>query len=655
MGILDLNNVKQNKNRWYFPNGKDLEMTSASNAYVEMFKDYPLKSLAREICQNSLDARAINGVPVKVTFDVEEMFVEDIPGFNQLKNEVIPKAKESWPEEKKTQAMLKKMEEILLKRTVQILKISDYNTTGLEQQNWKSLIEQAGSSVKSSDSSAGSFGIGKAAPFAVSDLRMVYYNTLSSNDNHQSIGVMKFVSYQDSKETVTQGVGYFGENGTKNPYNNSAEFEANVRSEKGTDIYIIGFDTIAFPNWKNDIIYSIIDSFLVSIQENQLNVVVDGSTIRYENLHIYLNEIALDKKLKKVYPDIQGYYDVLQDSEHLKFEFKGFESYGINSDEATLFLSNKTENNRKVLMTRHAGMKIFDLKGFGAILKFSGIFKAKGEKINSLLKQLENPNHDKWSSERHENKKMADKFLKQMNKFIRDTVKETYLEKVSEEVDAFGVSDFLPDSLTLIKGKETSTSKTSLVNSKAKVSMKNIEKESSVPVRSNEEGEMTEEQMKKVGIIDGEEGGSGYDGQGQGGGISDDENDFGAGGTEIGNHAMFVGDDLSITTSTSLKRVSNLKYRIIEIDALNGLYNLILKPDKDLFDIRISIDIIGDSGNKSAVLIKTAENDIYGSLKTSHSNVFLNKLEKNKWIKIKLNLNQKTRLKLEVEAYANIQ
>ncbi|MHB9782817.1 hypothetical protein ACXM1Q_008875 [Streptococcus sp. 10F2] len=42
--------------RWYFPGGKDLEKTSASNAYVETFKDNKIESLAREICQNSLDA-----------------------------------------------------------------------------------------------------------------------------------------------------------------------------------------------------------------------------------------------------------------------------------------------------------------------------------------------------------------------------------------------------------------------------------------------------------------------------------------------------------------------------------------------------------------------------------------------------------------------
>lgn len=82
-----------------------------------------------------------------------------------------------WPNEQKTMMMLRKMKKLLQDERISILKISDYNTTGLRKENWQSLIEQVGSSVKSDDSSAGSFGIGKGAPFAVSDLRMVLYST----------------------------------------------------------------------------------------------------------------------------------------------------------------------------------------------------------------------------------------------------------------------------------------------------------------------------------------------------------------------------------------------------------------------------------------------------------------------------------------------
>ena len=91
---MKLFNKSQSKNsEWYFPGGKDLQMESGSNASLEMFKDNPLDSLAREICQNSLDA-GIEGSskPVRVEFKMFKVKVESIPGYLELKYEVINKA-----------------------------------------------------------------------------------------------------------------------------------------------------------------------------------------------------------------------------------------------------------------------------------------------------------------------------------------------------------------------------------------------------------------------------------------------------------------------------------------------------------------------------------------------------------------------------------
>ena len=147
---MKLFNKSHSKNsEWYFPGGKDLQMESGSNASLEMFKDNPLDSLAREICQNSLDAGIEgNNKPVRVEFTSFKVKAENIPGYLELKYEVINKAMKQWPNEQKTMSMLRKMDRILKNKFVNVLKISDYNTTGLRKENWKSLIEQVGSSVK---------------------------------------------------------------------------------------------------------------------------------------------------------------------------------------------------------------------------------------------------------------------------------------------------------------------------------------------------------------------------------------------------------------------------------------------------------------------------------------------------------------------------
>ena len=67
---MKLFNKSQSKNsEWYFPGGKDLQMESGSNASLEMFKDNPLDSLAREGWRSALDA-GIEGSnkPVRVAF-----------------------------------------------------------------------------------------------------------------------------------------------------------------------------------------------------------------------------------------------------------------------------------------------------------------------------------------------------------------------------------------------------------------------------------------------------------------------------------------------------------------------------------------------------------------------------------------------------------
>lgn len=85
-----------------------------------------------------------------------------------------------------------------------MLRVSDYNTTGLKgafSDNkitpWKSLVQGNAFSVKSADNVAGSYGIGKAAPFVVSGLQTVFYRTYDENGERVAQGVTHLVSFED--------------------------------------------------------------------------------------------------------------------------------------------------------------------------------------------------------------------------------------------------------------------------------------------------------------------------------------------------------------------------------------------------------------------------------------------------------------------------
>lgn len=637
---------------WYFPSGKNLEKTSASNAYVETFNDKKIESLAREICQNSLDAADQSGKPVRVIFKMMSVDKNDIPGVKEFLDNIIPAAELAWPHEEKTRLLLQKMRRTLSQPTINVLKISDEYTTGLEQQNWESLIEQAGSSVKRSHESGGSFGIGKAAPFAVSDLRMVFYNTLAQNSAEQSIGVMKFVSFNQGNET-TQGTGYLGQK-EKIPFNKGVSFDSEVRQRKGTDVYIMGFNTDDFPQYQSEIIYSVLDNFLVSIYRNQLEVIVENELLNKETMATHIQTIMSDKKLSKKYMDLISYYGVLSDPTRIVRQLPKFEAYQIKEGEALLILSNKTENNRRVLMTRKAGMKIFDKKSISGVLKFSGVFQATGSTINKVLKDLENPNHDKWSIDRATDKKQAKLFLDFLTRFIKDAVTEEYQEKVTQEVDAFGVSDFLPSNLETLKGSkaiENAAAKKTEV--KIKKPLNTSQPTNTTPIRSEEAGELLDKIIKDVSVEDGDSGGSGFE-NGQGGGNGGDN--YIAGGDDFGQYQNDEnGDEMKFLANISRKRIADMHYRVIESNAKFGQYRIVLKPEQTIHNVKIAISIIGDSGKKSPVKVKTASNDLFGDLSIRQHNVYIAELVQGKWQAIDVKVNQYNRVKLEVEVDANFE
>lgn len=78
---------------WFFPSRGYGETEGFSNPGLEMFKGEPIRAMAREICQNSLDAVRNSSEPVKIEF--ERLFVNPatkFPGIEDMK-EILEKCK----------------------------------------------------------------------------------------------------------------------------------------------------------------------------------------------------------------------------------------------------------------------------------------------------------------------------------------------------------------------------------------------------------------------------------------------------------------------------------------------------------------------------------------------------------------------------------
>lgn len=430
---------------WNFPHNGYGQVRGVSDAGIETFTGTEIRSLAREICQNSLDA-AIEDINATVRVEFERYMIDslEIPGYDQFASK-IKKANEYWSQKnsEKTINVLKKALKSINASTTFILRISDYNTTGLNHpyddidEGWNALTKLDGGATKSGDK-AGAFGIGKNAPFANSDYRLVFYRTLNQNNETAAQGMSRFISFpenlNDSKNTMTTGIGYYGNPEGNLPVVSIAELEKfNQRIETGTDVFIYGFN--AGINWFDDVVNEVLENFLISIYKNLLSVKVANRNINEKTLCHYLG--TYNTKTKNAY----WYYQVLirQDSKVFINKF-----HGLGTLKLRILVDSSEKLNRKILVTRSSGMKLFALSGMSRIISFSGVLEMEGKELNEFFREMETPAHDKWLPSRHStNPKLAKQYYNELKDWIRDCIQSLGEHSSDDEIEVAGLAKVL--------------------------------------------------------------------------------------------------------------------------------------------------------------------------------------------------------------------
>ena len=179
---------------------------------------------------------------------------------------------------------------------IDVLCISDFNTTGLTGSDkdynsaWQNLVKSSGVSNKGG-TSGGSFGIGKSAPFACSDLRTVFYSTIDNQGLKAFQGIARLVSFKKKKfigdDPTTTRIGYYGVKEKNSAIRECISITNDfTRKDVGTDVFILGFSKKS--DWKDEIIISVLDDFLYSVYNNKLIVKVDGIISKNLLLHSML-------------------------------------------------------------------------------------------------------------------------------------------------------------------------------------------------------------------------------------------------------------------------------------------------------------------------------------------------------------------------------
>lgn len=428
---------------WRFPSNDYGEKKGINDSGIATFRGTPLRSLAREICQNSLDAA--RSQTVRIEFNAFDITPGQLPGCAVLKD-TFEKCAAFWNDQKAvtTKNFFANAIDKISADKIHMLRISDFNTSGLtgsrEEVNtdWTNLTKSSGVSDKKS-TSGGSFGIGKFAPFACSDFSTVFYSTYDEEGIQASQGVSRLVTFRRDDGQTTQGVGYYGEE------RNTPAFEpmyldpnfSRADKQYGTDIYVAGYKHMSEEDgWEKSIIISILDSFLGAIWNEKLVVGVGETEISKNTLHDLIETYQ-----EELTGYTERYYEVLTSSSTKWFEE---DFMGLGNVRLGLLLGGQ-EMHRKVAMVRQTGMKIKDQDRISSFIPFAGVMFIDGKKINEELRVLENPEHTEWQVARAENEIQARALLKSLNDFIRQKVEALAAEGGQEDFDAAGLGALLPD------------------------------------------------------------------------------------------------------------------------------------------------------------------------------------------------------------------
>ncbi len=618
--------------KWEFPSNDYGILNGIGEAGIETFKGLPYRSLAREICQNSLDAALVQSQPVRVEFVSSFLQDKDIPDFDTLKK-ALKLCYEFWEEQnnKKTMDFFKQAMEVSENVKISLLRISDFNTTGLTGSDqdyntpWQNLVKASGVSDKAG-SSGGSFGIGKSAPFACSDLRTIFYATQDKDGLKAFQGIARLVSFKKKEfeglnaDEISTGVGYYGESRRKSAIRECISLDHRFcRSESGTDVFVLGFSNKN--NWKNEMVKSVLEDFLCAIYEGKLIVRIDETEISKSTLAEVIENYKEEAKMA------YNYYQVLVSPETEVREFQ-FEDLGW----VKFYLLIQNNLHRRVLMSRSNGMKVFDQKNISSTIQFAGICVLNDEGINSYFREMENPQHNAWEPERHHKPKEAKKKKQSLARHIKNIVIEFGRSTTVDEMDAEGIGEFLPDNMTESEQtgeekKEDVTDRTKdidIVLSNLKTAQRGFEK-----LQVGKIGEEEEAIGEEVEIDAGESGGRNYGEENthqtnEGNSFGREDVD-GNGISGVGKNEYAVGnrDENSERVVRHRFEVHIMSVRIILVDARQKKYRLIFKPQKSARSAYLQLQLSGEQKNVDVNVLSAVRLDNQKNLKCAYNKIYM--------------------------------
>jgi len=421
---------------WHFPDGEYSEEEGLNDLLLTYFNGNENKFIAREVVQNSIDARKDLTNPVIVKFEKFFTDTKNIPGLQELTdrmNACLQRAKEEDDVEGAT--YFTNGLTSLNKRQMPILRASDYNTSGLtgdeKSGKWHRLVWAVGVN-KMSGPGGGSYGIGKGAPFLGSDFRTVFYSTLNEEGEYLFQGKARLVSHI-FKSKKYRAVGFCGQNGYM-PVRKVADIQPLfLRKETGTDVNIIGYSA-GGSEWMSELASSVLENFWMAIHKGILEVeIIEGKDIirlDFNTLHLMLKE----------YSPNEGYiyYSAVQEGDDSVHSFSAeLDILG----ECRLYIR-CSEGYPKDIAYMRKPMMIVNKKAFQKLLRrpYAGVFICTNDRGNEILRKLEPPQHNTWDRDLPNGKEV----WKVLENWMKECLRKLAEDDGSDPEELPGLENVLP-------------------------------------------------------------------------------------------------------------------------------------------------------------------------------------------------------------------
>lgn len=403
---------------YLFPLLNEAEETGFNDPLILNFTD-PIYNLARESIQNIVDAKDPHAEgPAIAEFELLKIHANSLPDSERLKKIVEACWRHEREDKGEGEEFFKKAFNLINdNKTIDVLKISDYNTTGLYGDEgdrtgaYYKLMRIQGSSNKIRGM-GGSYGLGKGAYFRPSLFRTIFVSSIWGDNNVVFQGKLRFVSHMDDGK-MKHGIGLFSYPAIRE---NDDIPELFKRTGKGTSIFIIGFEEVF--KWQKQMAESVLSYFWLAILDGLLEVKIGDLKINRENVEEKIFEYFSESKpFHKDNPI--PYYKAYKEGVVIKKKLNV-----LGNVEFRILL--KKDFPKRVEYFRNTGMVIQN-RALNLGKGFAGVFICGDE--NEILRKMEDPTHSKWSKDvpttsNLEEKKLYAEADKELKEFVESQLGE---------------------------------------------------------------------------------------------------------------------------------------------------------------------------------------------------------------------------------------